>query len=168
MKRGGGPLAEVRSDEERRGCAPRTLGRRGALQVLVAASAALPACLHQAHFSAAPAQGGQIFVPQAELAQLTGPADVLFVRSDGAPGTIALRRPAAGQYRAVLALCTHRGCELSALPQSYDCACHGSRFDLAGEVIEGPAERPLATLPVRAAEGGVVVSLLGGLGGGAT
>ena len=126
--------------------------------MLAATSSALPACLHQAHFSAGPARGGGVFVPRAELGQLSNAADVLFVRADGAPGTIAVRKDGDG-YRAVLAVCTHRGCELSALPQSYDCGCHGSRFDLAGEVLEGPAERALAVLPVRPAADGVTILL---------
>src|SRR4051794_7533030 len=91
-----------------RGCS-----RRGALRVLAAAPllTALPACLHQAHFSAGPAQDGGVFVPAAQLAEVRGPADVLFVRADGTPGTIALRREGEGRYRALLAVCTHRGCE---------------------------------------------------------
>src|SRR5688572_740267 len=83
--------------------------RRAALGALVA----LPACLHQAHFSAGPVQGGRVAVPRAQLEALTGPSDVLYVRAEGAPGAIAVRRQGGG-YTAVLALCTHRGCEVAA------------------------------------------------------
>lgn len=120
--------------------------RRAALGAL-AVLPTVPACLHQGHFSAAPSQNGRIVLPAEQLATLKSSTDVLFVRADGAPGTIAVRRQGSG-YLALLALCTHRSCELSALPQSYDCPCHGSRFDLSGEVLEGPAERPLPQLPV--------------------
>jgi glycine/D-amino acid oxidase-like deaminating enzyme/nitrite reductase/ring-hydroxylating ferredoxin subunit len=41
--------------------------------------------------------------------------------------------------------CTHMGCELQRndAERSWDCPCHGSRFDYKGHIIEGPALNPL-------------------------
>jgi len=41
--------------------------------------------------------------------------------------------------------CTHMGCKLheNIAERSLDCACHGSRFDLDGHVITGPAKREI-------------------------
>jgi len=51
-----------------------------------------------------------------------------------------------GVLHAVSLRCTHLGCLLrfNGAERSWDCPCHGSRFDVDGTVLEGPAVRPLA------------------------
>ncbi|WP_455540139.1 FAD-dependent oxidoreductase [Terrisporobacter sp.] len=41
--------------------------------------------------------------------------------------------------------CTHLGCELrfNSAEKSWDCPCHGSRFDFKGNILNGPALNPL-------------------------
>jgi glycine/D-amino acid oxidase-like deaminating enzyme/nitrite reductase/ring-hydroxylating ferredoxin subunit len=58
---------------------------------------------------------------------------------------VALARDDAGELHAVSARCTHLGCIVSfnAAERSWDCPCHGSRFALDGDVLQGPAVRPL-------------------------
>jgi len=49
-----------------------------------------------------------------------------------------------GKLFALSAICTHRTCKLTAEPdRSFYCKCHGSTFDSAGHVTEGPARRDL-------------------------
>jgi len=57
---------------------------------------------------------------------------------------------AAGVY-ALSAVCTHLGCVTRYLAdeRAIACPCHGSRFDLEGEVTHGPAPRPLPWVDVR-------------------
>ena len=45
-------------------------------------------------------------------------------------------------------ICTHEGCAAAVQPggMEIDCPCHGSRFDANGNVINGPAARPLPKL----------------------
>jgi glycine/D-amino acid oxidase-like deaminating enzyme/nitrite reductase/ring-hydroxylating ferredoxin subunit len=50
-----------------------------------------------------------------------------------------------GALYAVSLRCTHLGClvRYNAAERSWDCPCHGSRFDVTGAVLEGPATEPL-------------------------
>lgn len=52
-----------------------------------------------------------------------------------------------GALHAVGVRCTHLGClvRFNAAERSWDCPCHGSRFDVDGAVLEGPAVEPLPT-----------------------
>ncbi len=54
-------------------------------------------------------------------------------------------RDAAGVLHAVGLTCTHLGCPLHWNPGdiSWDCRCHGSRFDVDGSIVNGPAVKPL-------------------------
>ena len=58
----------------------------------------------------------------------------------------AVYRDDQGELHAVSAKCTHLGCvvHFNSAERSWDCPCHGSRFDTNGEVLHGPASTPLA------------------------
>ena len=51
-----------------------------------------------------------------------------------------------GEFRA---RCTHMGCKLVWNPheKTWECPCHGSRFDGAGRLLDGPAQKSLSSSP---------------------
>jgi Rieske Fe-S protein len=51
-------------------------------------------------------------------------------------------------FFALSMVCTHLGCTIKKTESGYDCPCHGSRFDLHGGVLNGPAASPLAAVAV--------------------
>lgn len=57
-----------------------------------------------------------------------------------------------GTFHAFGDTCTHMGCSLAAGDlegTTVTCRCHGSEFDVTtGEVLDGPAERPVSSYPV--------------------
>jgi nitrite reductase/ring-hydroxylating ferredoxin subunit len=58
---------------------------------------------------------------------------------------IAAYRDEQGAVHAVSAVCTHLACIVNwnNAEKSWDCACHGSRFNCDGEVLHGPAVKDL-------------------------
>jgi glycine/D-amino acid oxidase-like deaminating enzyme/nitrite reductase/ring-hydroxylating ferredoxin subunit len=60
-------------------------------------------------------------------------------------GQKAVHRDRDGVLRAVSARCTHLGCIVRWNPAelTWDCPCHGSRFEASGKVANGPATAPL-------------------------
>jgi len=59
---------------------------------------------------------------------------------------VACSRDAKGDLHAVSPICPHMGCYVAwnQAERSWDCPCHGSRFQPTGEVIDGPSMSPLA------------------------
>ncbi|HUH40430.1 MAG TPA: FAD-dependent oxidoreductase [Castellaniella sp.] len=62
--------------------------------------------------------------------------------------TVAAYRDEAHVLHTVSATCTHMGCLVgwNQTDRSWDCPCHGSRFDVDGAVLHGPATTPLKPL----------------------
>ncbi len=73
------------------------------------------------------------------------PEHNLFVFSEGAG------------IHAISAICPHLGCIVKQLPEGrFECPCHGSRFNAAGEVFAGPAPSGLPWIEIRRAPNGVL------------
>jgi cytochrome b6-f complex iron-sulfur subunit len=61
---------------------------------------------------------------------------------------VAQRAP--GCFVAVWRICTHGACTVDYHPEPslFECPCHGSQFGVEGQVLRGPAERPLQAFAV--------------------
>jgi Rieske Fe-S protein len=63
---------------------------------------------------------------------------------------LVVTQPTAGDFRVFSAICTHQGCMVGTVADgAIICPCHNSMYDIAtGQVVGGPAPRPLAERPV--------------------
>ncbi len=72
---------------------------------------------------------------------------------------VLIIRAKAGYFYAVSAVCTHLGCIANWKSEEgiITCPCHGSKFDREGNVLEGPAPRPLQRFLISLDEQGQLV-----------
>ena len=94
------------------------------------------------------------------------------VPPDAVPETGVLEVPAArsylvrinGEVRALSQKCTHLGCRVPYCASSgqFECPCHGSVFNRAGEYRAGPAPRGLDEYPIEIGEDGLIYIDTGG------
>jgi rieske iron-sulfur protein len=88
---------------------------------------------------------------------------ILLLRLDPAVLNAPTAQRAADGVVAYSAICPHTGCEVvnwHADTQILECPCHNSQYDpkAGGRLIAGPSPRGLAALPLRIADGNLVVA----------
>ncbi|MCH0543247.1 Rieske (2Fe-2S) protein [Streptomyces sp. MUM 203J] len=68
---------------------------------------------------------------------------------------VVVTQPAAGDFKAFSAVCTHQGCTVGSVTNGLiNCPCHGSRFRIAdASVAAGPAPRPLPPREITVSDG---------------
>jgi Rieske Fe-S protein len=122
--------------------------RRGALKLFVLS--ALAAC----DSTIARLRGARL-VPIARIDQV--PTGSAFRTTHGDDPLILVNVD--GKVTTFLAVCTHEGCPLGWNPQQHliRCPCHGSAFDTAGRVVNGPAKTPLTPLQTITERGAVLL-----------
>jgi len=116
-------------------------GRRKILEAIAAGAAALASLLFLGRFFAPrlPTRRDPFSVPASEVPQhgalVYNGKRVAVIRDDSG-------------YHAIGLACTHLGCTVAVTPSELVCPCHGSVFDRKGNVLKGPADRPLARYAV--------------------
>lgn len=80
-----------------------------------------------------------LFYGEVDSIKETKPGEGKTVKLDGEH--VAAYRDGQGQLHLVSAICPHMGCVVhwNNGERTWDCPCHGSRFSIEGEVLEGPA-----------------------------
>jgi Rieske Fe-S protein len=127
--------------------------RRRFLQTTAVAAAAI-ACSGCAAFqrrdvSARAAKGAEtLVIDLAEHPELG--AENGFIRAIAGDDRLIIVHMPGGSFTALSMVCTHWGCDVdwAAAQKGFHCSCHGSRFAPDGQVLEGPADEPLAVYPV--------------------
>ena len=66
-------------------------------------------------------------------------------RVEGLPGPLLIVHPVGDSFSCTTGTCTHEGCPLGFDHGTIVCPCHGSEFDLSGQVTHPPALQPLLT-----------------------
>lgn len=110
--------------------------RRSVLGAIAAAVASLASLVFLGRFLSPrlPGKSAPLSVPKAEI-----PRNGALVYRER---RVAVIREEKGYYAIGLA-CTHLGCTVAVTPDRLVCPCHGSVFDRRGNVLKGPADRPL-------------------------
>ncbi|WP_338898183.1 FAD-dependent oxidoreductase [Streptomyces sp. TG1A-60] len=87
--------------------------------------------------------GDRLAPSSATSVDAIAPGDGAVVRVRG--HHCAVHRDEAGSLHAVSARCTHMGCLVgfNRAERTWECPCHGSRFDPDGTIVQGPATKPL-------------------------
>lgn len=59
--------------------------------------------------------------------------------------TIAIYKDSNGKLNALKPVCPHAGCivQWNGVEKSWDCPCHGARYDITGKMLNGPSDKDL-------------------------
>ena len=101
-----------------------------------------------------PSGGGKYLAP---LTDVPAQGGGLILPAD----KVVLVREAGGALNGFSAICTHEGCTVASVVKGViSCPCHGSQYSaVTGDVIQGPATRPLHAVSVVVRDGYVYTAL---------
>ena len=104
-----------------------------------------------------PLTDGRIHLPLLQHPELGQPDGSLKILPDGYDEPLYVLRLSEAEYTTLSPICTHRGCTVEIEGPRLVCPCHGSTYDRAGRVVQGPAQRSLTRYPTSLSAEGVVI-----------
>lgn len=128
----------------------KSLKGAGGMLLAVSGGALLSSCADDTSSPVGPGGGGSkspvtIDISQSQFASLNaaGGTAALGANSLDSSG-ILIYRQSETVFKAYSRSCTHSGCQINPFSGGISsCDCHGSRFNLSGGVVQGPAARSL-------------------------
>jgi Rieske Fe-S protein len=90
-------------------------------------------------------QDGHLILKLDEMEELLSEKNAFILQADGLPEPLLVVRTATGGLNVLGATCTHQMCQVRPGRGFLNCPCHGSTFDLDGQVVRGPATKPLTS-----------------------
>lgn len=75
-------------------------------------------------------------------------------------GLLLVARTGQSSFTALTSVCTHAGCTVNEYAnQIYTCLCHGSQYNIDGQVVRGPATNPLRVYQTQFSSNALTISL---------
>jgi Rieske Fe-S protein len=135
----------------------RSLGRRDFLGACacVVCSVVAGACASLVTRQLAPVDG-KIELALTQYPELSEAGGALKIMPAGAVDPLYVLALDDGSYSALSPICTHLGCTVEIEGPRLVCPCHGSAYDRAGTVLQGPAALPLARYRTNLSPDGVL------------
>lgn len=100
---------------------------------------------------------GRVTVLRDELDRRYSKNKIFIVQIPEIEYPIIVVQRGANKYHALSVRCTHQGCHVRPSGNALACPCHGSTYDLEGQVIHGPAKAPLQRFVVEVTANGIEV-----------
>lgn len=108
-------------------------------------------------------EGNEIVVGMKRAKEILRPGGAMRLEGKGLPHRILLFHGMDGKFYALKNKCTHIGgrrIDMAIGPNRLQCcSVMGSEYNYDGEVKSGPAKKPLASYPVKAEQGRLIISL---------
>lgn len=105
------------------------------------------------------ARAGKVAIPLERVKRLQRVGGSITVRLKGRE--VLLARHSEEGVSAVSPVCSHEKCTVAyrRAVTRFECPCHGSFFDVDGNVLNGPATKPLQSWPCWLSKGRIIVDL---------
>jgi len=105
------------------------------------------------------ANNGTVILDVSHFPELKEIGNAIQINVENISEEIILVRKSENDFTALSPICTHLGCSVKKENTFLRCPCHGSTYSLAGNVVRGPAEKPLTSYHTDFSNGTITIYL---------